>query len=132
MSKLFSKGSEMKRLLENTITIDFYYQIPGIPTSKILEKKLYSLKDRTKVQEIVQTIKLRRMRTRIQCKASNYIVFNLKDSSALQADIDPEGTWLRVTTPEGDEFYRIDTKSARLLLDHIEKAKSLYEREFAN
>ncbi|MBW2741130.1 MAG: hypothetical protein JRE64_20325 [Deltaproteobacteria bacterium] len=129
---LFFEDSKIKILLKDTVSIDIYTQIPGITTSKIFEKKLYTIKEDSAIRKIIHSLKLKKMHKAVQCKASNYIIFNLRDDGTLEADMDPEGTWLRVTTPKGVEFYQPDNKSVQLLLNHLEKAKLLYNEEFTS
>ncbi len=125
---LFLKRN-LKKIVGNIVSIDIYCQVSGVPTSDILKKKLYFIKKRTDI-EIIHSLQLRKMNKMLECKADNYIIFNLQNGKTVQADMDPDGKWIRIITVMGAKFYSMKGESVKLLLNHLQKAKILYEKEF--
>ena len=91
---------------------------------------LYKIEDPFDINEIVRQLNLKRLIRATQRKARNWIRFSFRDNTQLMTDLDEEASELRVTTDEWIQEYRISEKASTLLSQHIQKARSLYEKAY--
>jgi hypothetical protein len=110
-----------------TISIQVFWQVPGMSTKMILANCLYTVDETHEVNEIVSHLDLKRLFRATQRKATNWLIFKFKDGNRIMTDLDQEAGELRVTTEEWIREYRVGEEALKRLNHHIQKARPLYE-----
>lgn len=116
----------------DTISIQVFYQIPGILTKKILRNCLYKIEEPKEIDGIVSRLNPVRLFQETQRKATNWLIFELRNGHRLNTDLDQEVGELRITTEEWIREYKIDKEALDSLNYHIRKARPLYEKAYIN
>jgi len=111
-----------------TISIQVFWQVPGVSTKMILANCLYTVDEAHEVNEIVSHLDLKRLFRATQRKATNWLIFKFKDGERIITDLDQEAGELRVTTEEWVREYTIGEEALKRLNHHILKARPLYEK----
>lgn len=113
-----------------TISIQVFWQVPGVSTRMILANCLYTVDEAYEVNEIVSYLDLKRLFRATQRKATNWLIFRLKAGGRIITDLDQEAGELRVTTEESVQEYKISDEALKRLNHHILKARLLYIRAY--
>ncbi|MDH4185691.1 MAG: hypothetical protein OEV08_01720 [Nitrospira sp.] len=114
-----------------TISIQIFWQVPGVPTNRILANCLFTIDKAHEVNEIVSHLNLKRLFRATQRKATNWLNFRLRNGERIMTDLDQEAGELRVTTEESVQEYKISEEALKCLNQHIQKARPLYEKLIA-
>jgi hypothetical protein len=113
-----------------TTSIQVFWQLPGVATKEIFSNCLYTVDDPSEVNKIVSHLDLKRLFRATQRKATNWLIFRLKDGVQLVTDLDQKAGELRITTEEWVQEYKISEEALMSLKLHLQKARPLYERAF--
>lgn len=116
--------------LTDATSIEIFWQIPGVSTEQILANCLYTIDDPSEVGEIVGHLNPKRRFRATQRKATNWLIFKLKDGTRIITDLDQEAGELRVKTEKWIREYKISKEALTHLNQHLQKARPLYERAY--
>ena len=115
-----------------TRSISVFVHIAGVQTERLLANCLYTIDDPAEILEIVGQLDLRELRRAAQRKATNWLVFTLRDDTRVETDFDQAAGELRVTIDESIHEYAIGDKASERLNHHIDEARPLYEKAYSH
>ena len=107
-----------------------FVQIAGVQSDRLLTACLYTIDDPEEIGEIVCELDPEELIGATQRKATNWLMFTLRDRMRLKTDFDEEAGELRVTTNESIREYRIGAKASERLNRHIKRARARYEEAY--
>ncbi len=111
----------------DTTSIQVLCQVAGVPTEKIWANCLYAIEDPNEIREIVDHLNPVEISGATQRKATNWLIFRLRDDTQLETDLDQEAAELRVNNGESIREFKITDDACRRLGHHLERARLLYE-----
>ena len=116
----------------DTTSIRVFWQIPGVQTEKVLAHCLYTIDDPDEIREIVDRLNPVELSGATQRKATNWLIFRLRNHTNVKTDLDHDAGELRVTGDEWIREFRITDEASRRLNDHIQSARPLYEEAYGS